>query len=282
MKKIRKNSFIANKLNQLNLFNYPNARLSNLKGLYILLVTLMFAAFLGCTKSVEEKLSTSGMVKKIGVSYDNFIDETLANSFIDNYLSGLSSCHGTSAQKINLNALREVLSNSIYSDQDAFVMHYTTNSSGDIHIIFALYDGLTNTLKSEYMDITENGLQPVSPEEMTNYKNAFIEKSTTCSSGSFAKYAFYTVGDMRNYMAYIDHHTSNANFLDFKFSQISYSEISALPEGNQKTKLLNFYTSNHDNFILPICYVLDATKNRIADVQAKDCASLCPVHCNFY
>ena len=162
-------------------------------------------------------------------------------------------------------------------------MHYTftSNGSNQLDLVFGIYDANTKELKSELRNYSLTGYTAVDNTVLTDLKLAFDTQFGNCTKAeTFAKYAFYTVGDMRNYLVYINHKTDQAKFVEFKFSQIDYNAITTHPITSVANQFRSLYSTSQDSFLLPICFVLDASKNRILEVQAKDCASLCPLLCN--
>lgn len=212
--------------------------------------------------------------------YENLIDENLAKSFINNYQSKARKCFGTDADTADIDSMAKWLTNANYDNNDYFVMHYTSNGSNQLDLVFGIYDANTKELKSELRDYSLTGFTAVDSTVLTDLKLAFDTQYVKCTGAkTYSKYAFYTVGDMRNYLVYINHKTDLAKFVEFKFSQIDYGAITRHSIPSVVTHFSSHYTTSQDSFLLPICFVLDASKNRIGDVQAKDAATLCPLNC---
>ena len=215
--------------------------------------------------------------------YENLIDEDLAKSFINKYQSKARKCLGTDADTADIDSMAKWLANTSYDNKDFFVMHYTftSNGSNQLDLVFGIYDANTKELKSELRNYSLTGYTAVDSTVLTDLKLAFDTQYVNCTKAkTFAKYAFYTVGDMRNYLVYINHKTDQAKFVEFKFSQIDYNAITTHPITSVANQFRSLYSTSQDSFLLPICFVLDASKNRILEVQAKDMASLCPVQCS--
>ena len=215
--------------------------------------------------------------------YENLIDEDLAKSFINKYQSKARKCLGTDADTADMDSMAKWLADTNYDNKDFFVMHYAKTGTTNLKLVFGIYDATSKQLKSELRIYTSIGYTEINNRDLPILKLAFDTQYVECTQAeTFAKYAFYTVGDMRNYLVYINHKTDLAKFVEFKFSQIDYGAITSHSIPSVVTHFSSHYTTSQDSFLLPICYVLDASKNRIGDVQAKDAASLCPVQCSVH
>jgi len=214
--------------------------------------------------------------------YDQLIDENLANSFINKYQISAKECLASDADTADILSLTKWLTDANYDNNDLFVMHYTSNGAGQLSLVIGIYDIVTKQLKSELRDYSRTSHITIDTADLATLKSAYEEQIMQCgNTETFARYAFYTIGDMRNYLAYIANKTEYAAYIEFKFSQIDYGAIIGHSIPTVADQFSSIYNLSQDGYLLPICYVLDASKNRIADIQAKDMASLCPTQCSF-